>query len=502
MTITGKTAGGAAWLMAARLTTKCFDLIVLAILGRMLGPEEFGLVAIAMGLIIIVETALEIPVIQALVSLGKTDESHLDTAFTISLVRGAGLAALVAGLAVPFADIYGDHRLVLLTLALSLAPIARGLYSPAMSIFNRNLSFVQDFFLEVTGKALASIIALMVAYSTGSYWAIAAATITSPTATVLISYYVAPYRPRLSLKEWRHFAHFLGWTSASAILTGINWQCDRLLLGRFVSRTALGNFSMANDLSNLPPQALVVPLLRPLTAGFALVSGDLSRLRAAYLKANATLLVLGLPLIVAIAALAVPIVALILGDRWQESGYLLQWLALFMIPSFFVSPAGPLAMSRNRNDIMFRQHAAEFIVKVPAIIVGAAWFGVQGVLWARGITSIFVCFYTLLTVRRLTALPIRAQMLEPWRTILSALVMGIMMHLISNRLLITEDSPFPLAIMLAVTMILGGALYGLCLISLWLAAGRPDGVEARLIRIARQILEKILEKVRVFQNSA
>jgi PST family polysaccharide transporter len=76
-------------------------------------------------------------------------------------------------------------------------------------------------------------------------WAIAAGTITLPIAVDVLSYVVAPYGPAFTLREWRDFAGFLGWSTASQAVSVLNWRMDQLILGRLISRQELGRFSVA-----------------------------------------------------------------------------------------------------------------------------------------------------------------------------------------------------------------------------------------------------------------
>src|SRR5579871_4932278 len=108
--IRSRTAAGATILVASRLITRCIDLGTLVILGRLLSPADFGVVAIAMSVIAIVEAIMELPLGLALVALPTRTEEHYATAFTLQLVRGLLLAVILLALAWPIARIYNDPR--------------------------------------------------------------------------------------------------------------------------------------------------------------------------------------------------------------------------------------------------------------------------------------------------------------------------------------------------------------------------------------------------------
>jgi lipopolysaccharide exporter len=149
--LTSRAARGAAWLVAGQLLTRLADLLALLILARLLSPAEFGIVALALTVVVLVETVLDVPVFQSLIRVPVIRRSHLDTAFTLSVIRGTVLGALLAFLALPLATLWDDQRLVPLIFVLTLAPIARSIVSPRLVIFARQLEFRPTLKLELWG---------------------------------------------------------------------------------------------------------------------------------------------------------------------------------------------------------------------------------------------------------------------------------------------------------------------------------------------------------------
>jgi len=313
------TAVAAIWLVGGRLIARSIDLVTLLVLARILGPAEFGAVAVAMTLILIVEAISEMPVSFVLVRAPEVTQSMLDTAFTLSMIRGIGIAVILALLAIPYASFNNDLNLVPLICVLAFAPAIRSLISPAMVHFVRAIDFRREFVLDIVGKLATLVVAVTVAYIAQNYWAIAAGTVAAPVVMAIASYFFAPYFPRLTLKEWNQFSSLLQWNTASQFLAAINWQIDRLLLGRMASREDLGRFSIANDLTAIPYQALVIPVVRPLMAGLSALPDEPVRLGQAYRKTTAAIMMVGAPALIGMAVLSEEIVRLILGPKWSDA---------------------------------------------------------------------------------------------------------------------------------------------------------------------------------------
>jgi O-antigen/teichoic acid export membrane protein len=486
--ISGRTTHAAIWLIASRLGARFVDFALLLILARMLTPADFGIVAVAMTLIQITEAVFELPVGQVLVRTEHITRPMLDTAFTLGAIRGVGLAVLLAAASLPFASFYGDPRLAPLICFLSLAPALRGLLSPKMAFFAQAMDFRRDVAVEMGGKLSAILVAAVCAILTHSYWAIALGTVVTPAAMAILSYVLAPFAPRLSLSERQTFLGYLGWTTAAQAASALNWKMDGLVLARFVSHAQFGAFSLASDLSFLPEQAVIKPVVRPLLSAFSLIRNETDRLAQAYLKSANVILSIGLPVMVGLSLLAEPAVKLALGSKWLVAAPYLQLLALAVIPPLFTAPLGPLAMALGRPRTFLNQSLAELAVKLPATFVGVALFGVYGAIAARAVSTTAMCIVTAWMVRRLAGIPILRQLLSPWRSILGGMALAV--TLLQLRTFLAPLQGLELAVGLAACAAAGLTVYGVVLFGLWVIAGRPAGIEATAISGAARLLPR------------
>ena len=485
-----KTAQSGVLLIGARLCARLLDLATMLILARLLQPRDFGLVAIAMTVVSIAEVVLDLNVGTALMRLPVLTRSQLDTAFTLSVIRGVALGAVILAAAWPLAIFYADHRLVMLVSVLSLSSILRGLNSPRIVEFQRQMSFWRDTVIQVLGKALAFAAALAVAFWTRDYWALVAGTVSYPIAMVAISYILAPYRPRFGFSEMPAFLGFLGWLTAAQSISAINWQFERLLLGRLVSFSRLGLFTTASDLTSIPLNAFVGPVIGPLYSAFSAVREDRARLVKIYQNASAAVMTLGLPILVGECLLAEPIVRFIFGARWLGAIPLLRGLSLSAIPSLLAMGAGPLMMSVGDTKFFVKKNAIELVVKIPLVVAGALAFGFTGVIGARIVSEFAAAGYAVAIVRRNFGLSIGRQILNLWRCVVSVAIMTPVV-LLAARLLPPGVGVRQAALHLLVAAMLGAITYGAALGILWRASGRPAGLEALVLNgIASRITRR------------
>jgi O-antigen/teichoic acid export membrane protein len=487
--LSGRAAAGAAWLIGSRLITRGIDFLSMILLARLLSPADFGLVGVAMTVILMIEAVMEIPVNQVLVQLRTPSGDQINTAFTLGVMRASSLAVVVVALAVPFAWLYHDPRLAPVTLCLGLAPMMRGLQSPNMSRYAQKIDFRRDMLIEVSGKLIGLIGAVWAAHDGWGYWALIANTVANPIMMVIMSYVLAPYMPRLGLREWRSFAHFLGWTSAAQAVGAVSWQCDRLILANFVGMRSLGEFSLANDLSYLPEQALIKPIGRPLMSAFSLVQDEPERLKQAYLRAAEAIFALGMALMIGLSLLADPAVRFALGAKWIPAVPILTWLALSLIPPLAYAPVQALAMAVRRTDTFLYRSAVELVLKLPILFSASYLFGVMGMVVGRLIIAIIMAAVSLQFVRKLIGPPVLGQIKRMWRTLAGGANLAITLFYL-RKMLVSLDG-FKLGIGLSIVMLVGFIVYCSTLGILWACAGRPlDSPEGLVWRSVTRLFIK------------
>ncbi|NOJ43707.1 lipopolysaccharide biosynthesis protein [Bradyrhizobium australiense] len=488
--IRSRTAAGATMMIASRLISRCIDFAALIILARLLSPEDFGLIAIAMSVVMIVEAIMELPLGYALVALPTRTRAHYDTVFTLQVLRGLALAAILVASSWPLSQIYNDHRLIWLICALSAAPASRGLTSPRIIEFSMEFDFWPNLVIEVSGKLTALVLSVGSAWLTRSYWSLAIGAIASPVTMFIVSFIYAPYLPVFSLRKWRDLAEYVGWNTFGQAVRALAWQMDSLMLGRFVNRFELGAFSMAANLAALPGQILIDQMMNPLLVAFRSVREDTRRLTMAYQRSATGIVTLGLPIMVGLSMNAEPILRLAFGEKWLAAAPILRWLCWAVIPTFFYGPLAALAISLEKPRLITRLVVIEFVVKLPLMFVGVVYEGIAGAVSARLVTALVVVGCAMLTVRELIGLRIRDQLLGSWRPTISVAVMAVVIAPLEISL--GEISAYyQLIPRLAIVVGVGAAAYASLMFLTWSLVGRPDGLESHIAGLLGSGMQRV-----------
>ncbi|MCM2293298.1 lipopolysaccharide biosynthesis protein [Allorhizobium sp. BGMRC 0089] len=451
-----KTLQGASWLVFSRAMGRLIDFFTLLVLARILTPSDFGLVALAMSLVVVVDTILEIPVTQALIRLDRITQDHLDTGFTLGMLRSGVIAVIIIAALWPFALINHKPELMPLILFLSLGPVIRGFYSPAMVNFSRALGFRQTFLMEFGGKIVAFTAAITTVLAGGSYWALAANFVGASLASTMISYWLAPYRPRLSLGQLQDFAGFIGWFTAAQLVSALNWQFDRLLIGFTSDQVSLGRYAVASDLATSPTQSLIGPALQSVMAAFSLIASDHDRMKSAFLKTARFAMLISLPACVGISLTSDLTTTILLGEKWREAAPYLHILALSVIPIPYFQVLYSVSLATSKPYVVFWLNIIDLSFRLVLLSIGLYLYAGLGVSYARVVLSAIMTVFYLYYARKILGIGMVAQLQNIWKIAVATLVMTISVAILRNHI---SSEHFHPVIELAITAATGASIY-------------------------------------------
>jgi O-antigen/teichoic acid export membrane protein len=489
--ITGRLIKGSIWLGLARAIVNVLATLSTFVLAWYLAPADFGLVALATTMLLIVDTVTQLSLSEALIRHRAPDESHFNAAWTLNATRGLLLSALFAACAYPASVLFEEPRLYGVMLVLGLSILMGGLTNPRRIMFQRDLIFWQEFVLTVSQKFTGFVAAVAIAVIYQSYWALVIGTLVSQATNVIVSYLVLPFRPRITFRHMREFFSFSAWLTAGQIVNTLNWRFDYLLVGKMLGAPALGYYSVGSNLAMIPTREATLPLTQTIFPGFSNIRHDPARLAAGYQRAQALVAAIALPAGIGVATIADPLVRLALGEKWLPVVFVIQALASVYALQTLGSLVQPLGMAKGQTRLLFIRDTQMLLVRVPVIIAGLVLAGLPGVVIGRVFTGLIGTLVNMILVRRLIGVTVLRQLYANMRALISiaAMAAGV---LLAQVYLPHATGQTMLALHLAGLIALGGLLYCGLSLMLWIAMKRPAGPEIEIL----QILGKILARVR------
>lgn len=476
---------GAASLAGARIAVSILNTFSILVLARLLTPEDFGVVAISTVTLSIILSLTEMSVRPALVQCEDPSREHIDTVWTILLIRAALVFGFFAVAAWPMAQIYGSYRLISVLIVTGLTGAFMEFYNPLITVATRDMRFRPLITFQICQKLIALSIAIGLALIFRSFWAIIIGNALGAVLVTLASYVIMPYLPRFSLSKIKEIWHFSGWILLSQLFETLNWRFDQMAISLVVPRAQLGIYSIADNLAVIPTREVSGPMKDAMFPGLASLAKFPERLRTSYLKGQSTVAMVSAPAAIGLALVADPAVHVILGEKWMASAPFVQLIALSYALETFASLVRPLGMGMGQTRPLFLAQLAALLIKAPLILLGLFMGGMIGATIGRAVSGLMHCHINFMVVRKLLQVSIWQQLKVHGTTLAGLFAMSIAVISI-NRFLLLEGSADPLAQLAILTSV--GALTYVCTIMLvWTAANRPDGPVPEILDIAVRI---------------
>jgi len=485
---TRQIAHGAAWMMGLKLLERSIGLISTVILARLLMPTDFGLVAMAIAVVALLELMAAFGFDTALIQRQQTRREHYDTAWTLNVLFGLAIAALVVMLAMPAVAFYREPRLGLILPVLSLSALVGGFENIGVVAFRKDLDFRSEFRFVLVKRFSTFIVTVGLAIAFRSYWALIAGVVTGRFVSVFISYRLHPYRPRFSLAARADLFHFSKWLLISSLIQFLHNRSTDFILGRTVGSHGLGIYNVAFEIATLPSTELIAPLNRAVFPAYSRLSSDLDQLRARFMTVFSLICLAAFPASVGVLCVAEPAVRLLLGTQWLDAIPIIRIVAISGLLGALQSNLYLVILALGKPKANTILSACVLAVSLPAVVVASLYYGATGAAFAHCVSSI-VGFagitVVFLRVTRVSAKAFGRAMVRP--IVGSAAMAGIVLAVGSWLSASTEQgSGLVDLIVLSVTGAIG---YVATILVAWIASGRPDGPEQKILEVLSSRLQ-------------
>lgn len=465
------------WLM------RFIGLISVFILARLLHPEDFGIMGLAVAALALVELLGAVGLWQALLRIKEWDREHLDTAWTIQLIVFGTMGLLALATAPLVGHLYGQPALTAVLAVLSVRFLVLGLANIGVVEFDRQLAFGRDLKMRIGSRLAAFVVTISAALWFRNYWALVIGMVAQSSFFAIATYVAHPFRPRFSLKRRAELLGTSLWIFVHAVTQTVQMQIERLVMGRFSSPHVIGLYSVSKDLSEIFTQEIATALNRVTFVTVARTDDPLSPLTTAQILGVYAMI--AAPMGFGLAATAEPAIHLLLGAEWKAAAPFMEIVAVY---SAFYAVYKVIASSLQAAGLARRAAymSGSGALCLAVTVAGAAWlrpdamtvalaaFGANFLVLASGIAVI--AHYSKQNGFALG--------LHVFRPFAAAAAMAAAVRLLGPD---TGSSILDLAGGVAI----GVVAYPLFLVGLWWASGRPPGGEREALNFAAEMRQRL-----------
>lgn len=378
--IAQKTAWGFVWNFSAYFAGKIIVLITTSILARMLAKNDFGLVAVAVVAINYLSVLKDLGLGVALIQRKGDVKEAADTVFTVNMIIGLALSALIIPLAPMVAAYFRDPQIVSVLRWMGISFVINALGSVHSNWLVRELDYRRKLIPDLGGQLIKAAFSIGLAYLGYGVWSLVFGQITGAIASVILVWMILPWRPRLSLNR-RIVGELMKFGASVTLIDIINEITDNIdyvIVGRVFGLVPLSIYTLAY---RLPEMLLIGNLWVMGGVVFPALSTIQDRpheLRKGFLASVRFVELIAVPICLGLLIAADPIVRVVFGEQWLEAIPVLRVLAIYAWVYSLGYHVGGFYKAIGRPDILLKLSILTLVIIIPALLIGAR-FGIIGV---------------------------------------------------------------------------------------------------------------------------
>ena len=448
---------GFIWAGASYAAGKVLVFVATLVLARLLVPSQFGLVAFALAVIAYLEYVTDLGLGAALIYRSDAEDPRVSsTAFWIGVLGAIALIAVSWFAAPLLADVGPGHAVVPLFRALSLQFLFSALGKAHEYRLRRTLQFRRLFWPELSGGLVKGSVSIALAVGGAGAWSLVIGQLAGTLSTSVALWIVHPFRPRLAMSR-RHVAPMMRF-GLGIVAVGLLGQgaknFDYVVIGAKLGAASLGVYYLAFRLPELVIVAgfnvandVLFPFYARLRDGLVEDAGELRR---GYLQTVRLGAMVAWPAALGMAALALPLVLALYGERWRASADPLALIAVWAGLASLASMPGAVLKALGRSWLLFATGIMQIAILFPAI-----WFSAP-----YGITAVAASQVGEKTLSlALLGVVIGRVLGTPWHAAFTAGAPALAVSAATGGALYALSAALPPAAALAIGIPLGAAMY-------------------------------------------
>ncbi len=375
---------GSLWQGTGLIFSNIASFLTKLILARLLVPEYFGLVGMAVVFTGLIKTIERLGIESALVQ--RPDDELTD----VDLYTGH-LGAILVGIGFYFAVVlpgapvvawfYEQPDLTAIVIVLAIPVLIEPFATFTKVSLKRQLQFKELAKVEIFATFSGAIIAVIMAFLGAGVWALVAQWVVFSTLQTvsLRILYASPPDAEFSLSSLRRILVFGGYITGQRVFTFISKQSDYLIVGKLVGAASLGAYTIAFLLTDAIRSKLMAVMSRVLYPAYSRIQHDLEKLNQYYLGSiRVNTLMVG-PILCSLFIYGEELLLYGFGDEWSEAVAPLQLLSVAAFIQTIGGTNSHALKAVDRPELAFKVRMVESMcVMIPALLIGVHYYGLVG----------------------------------------------------------------------------------------------------------------------------
>lgn len=325
-----RVAKGVAWSFSEKLLTMVIQMVVSIIVARQLSPDDFGVMAIMTFFTSVALTIVDSGFSQTLIRKSEASDEEYSSVFGFNVITSLLLYLLLLLLAEPLARFYGNPVIADIAPILLLVLPINALCVVQTVMFTREFRFALLSKVVFAASLISGVVAVAMALLGFGIWSLVAQRLLAMGVKAVAFWVIRRWRfvPRISVRSLAEMAPFSLRLLATDLISSIYNNVAQLFIGKIHSTGALGYYSQAQKLKDLPVISTVQAVQGVTYPALSALADDRTKLTDGYSRIMVLCSYLIFPVMLGLVAIAPDMFALLLGDKWMPTVPYFEILAL------------------------------------------------------------------------------------------------------------------------------------------------------------------------------
>lgn len=363
-----------------RITNRILTFVKIAVLARILTPNQFGVFGIASLLLAFLEILTETGINVILIQTHEKIDKYLDSAWIVSIIRGI-IIFLIILLSAPFvASFFKTPDALNIILLISLSPLIKGFINPAEVTFKKDLKFNYEFWFRTTLYFTDGLIAIITALITHSVYSLVFGLLAGSILEVILSFVFIKPIPKLSFNPTyiKEIFHKGKWVTAYSIFNYFGENGDNIIVGRILGAFPLGLYQMAYKISYIPISEISDVVNIVIFPVYSKIAEERRRLLSAFWKTTGIISLLAILVGGIIFLFPSQIITIFLGPQWISTVTVLKILTIYGVLRAALGSSSALFLALGKQSYVTVMTFIRFITLILTIYPLVLRYGLIG----------------------------------------------------------------------------------------------------------------------------
>lgn len=378
------------WDLSATFSKQFGTLATSIVLARLLGPEEFGIIGMALVFIGISNVLIDAGFTDALIQRKELSGSLLSSVFYLNILISLLLSFILFISAGPIADFYATPDVELVLQYLSVIPVINSFGIIHLALLMKKMKFRSLAIRTVLSTLISGIVGISLALSDFGLMSLVWQQISMSLINSLLLWWSSKWRPRgkFALNEISTIWKFSSYVFVDSVLRQVFNRINTLAVGKIFDPYILGLYTRSESLCSQVKDSTTNSLKKVIYPMFSLAQEDDKRFKQLYLRSFAVSTGITTLLVGALYLLGDLIILSVLGEKWREAIPIFKILLFISIPSPIINVISKALLSRGYSKEKMKLGLYQRILRLAAIPTGI-YFGIHAFAIAE-VTAVFI----------------------------------------------------------------------------------------------------------------